>query len=93
MAKHSILEYYKDDLKENWVRRAIAMAIDFAILGVIVSVISFIPIVGLINANPLSIILGFPAESIMPTTSMVGMAPIWKAMIPYPIIVLIISAI
>lgn len=93
MAKHSILEYYKDDLKENWVRRAIAMAIDSALLGLIISVISFIPIVGLINSNPLSIMIGFMAESIMPTTSMVGMAPIWQAMIPYTVIVLIISAI
>ncbi len=93
MAKHSVLEYYKDDLKENWVRRAIAMSIDSALIGLVITVISFIPIVGLINSNPLSIVIGFLAEAIMPTTSMIGIAPIWQAMIPYTIIAVIVSSI
>ncbi len=92
MAKHSVLEYYRDDLKENWVRRGIAMAIDSALIGLLTFIFSFIPIIGLMSANPMSIMIGFPAEAI-PTTSMIGMAPIWQAMIPFAIIVLIISSI
>jgi len=61
MARNLVHQDYGLDLKENMWRRALALAIDCLVMGIAVFVIFTVPLIGMFQANAMSIFIGLLA--------------------------------
>jgi len=63
------------DLKENLVRRALALTIDHAILSVVTTLLAGFIIAGIFFGNPLAVFFGLPAGFLLRSSNSMGADP------------------
>jgi uncharacterized RDD family membrane protein YckC len=69
-------EDQKLDLKENLVRRAIALTIDHAVLSVMATLVGGFIISGMFFGNPLAVFFGLPAAFLLKSANSMGAEPV-----------------
>lgn len=75
MEREGATEAQALDLKENLVRRALALTIDHAILSVISTLVGGFIIAGIFFGNPLAIFFGLPAGFLLSSSNSMGATP------------------
>jgi hypothetical protein len=83
---------YAYELKESFYRRAIACAIDSAIIGLIVFFFGGFIVAGITNSNPMGIFFGLAGDLVMKNKSEIPMTPLFASMFGFAAVYFVVSS-